>query len=384
MNPVNTPPTPGGVPPTEKSSAGVYIGIGLAVALVVAVIYAVSASYVTSLGAAPSPSSAAPTPTQTRTPGKTSSSMYLDSSSSDTDTYDPSHSDTQPEGIALVDQANKVLDSGKFVDDARIMQMVNRIIYRTYGTDQNPQAAQREDFPTDVLRPGSELIIGTVGSEQSSACTVGWIGVGTGTVYIITAGHCIDRADDPNIISYVGPGMRPVRIPATLLAADSFGTTSPLTASSGAMADYAIYKITDMDFTRKRVSPSPMSNGKVLTPMKGKELRDVAAGDEVCSMGYRSGEVCGRVLYTNFNHLVFHGNTIPGDSGGPVYIKHGDGSVTILGIVHGSLNTHSAGINDMGVQAIPQAVIAVRIAHPYTVAREHDSSFGILFDSLRG
>lgn len=67
-------------------------------------------------------------------------------------------------------------------------------------------------------------------------------------------------------------------------------------------------------------------------PVRAISLKSTAfVGDRFCAWGATSGEICGKYTSPRRGRMEFDFKAAPGDSGGPIYKYHEDGSVSIIG-----------------------------------------------------
>jgi hypothetical protein len=186
-------------------------------------------------------------------------------------------------------------------------------------------------------------------STPVGTCTNGFPWVSGSTSYMITAGHCNrDGGNDYTPIAFIGTVTANTRenwsasTGTTLFPGETTyrGDVSLAQVTSGKTSGYSIY----------RGPAGSTSSGTV------KEMwsRSPAYGDQYCTGGYRTGEMCGwsvngynaNIKYDKDGPNVWARNMIAGvkqgqcniggDSGGPVYTVRSDGGIAAKGIHSGS------------------------------------------------
>ena len=149
---------------------------------------------------------------------------------------------------------------------------------------------------------------------SASFCTTGYVYTGTnGHAYAITAGHC-QTGDSGHVVE------------ETTGATGRFIETVVAPARSGG-PDYGL-----IDFG-PRVASRPGSGAIGFAPDSRPPAVDV--GQEVCHLGVSSGTHCGTVAYSYGDDQFMTAGmpaSVPGDSGGPVWVTNGDGQAHIVGI----------------------------------------------------
>jgi len=148
----------------------------------------------------------------------------------------------------------------------------------------------------------------------ASFCTVGYVYTGSnGHAYAITAGHC--QTDDPG---HVLDGSATVtgRFVDSLVAPPRSGGP-----------DYGL-----IDFG-PAVTPRSVIGDDIA--VAAAEPPAVELGQTVCRLGVSSGHHCGTVAYRYGDDQFMTTDmpaSVPGDSGGPVWVTDDDGQAHILGI----------------------------------------------------
>ncbi|WP_075726212.1 hypothetical protein [Corynebacterium aquilae] len=250
--------------------------------------------------------------------------------------------------VNLREQAQQALDAGRIPASTVVHSAFNRLLLERYGTGQRPGSKNRNTFATPTLQPGSHIIIGDP-HRTSLSCTAGFFGSNTedGSMYLVTAGHCFNNVPTDVALYYVSnSGL--VRVPGQLLVRDA-----PPNDFDPDRPDWAVFHLTDTQWNRTHVSPR--LDGSI-SPRGAVMLHDLAAGQQVCMVGYRSGQLCGAIIATGKHIFEFEGNAIGGDSGGLVYVKTGPDTLSLVGVIHG----HPVSRNN----SIPQVVQAVRFDPP--------------------
>ena len=165
----------------------------------------------------------------------------------------------------------------------------------------------------DVIRPGDRIDYVTQ-DGSASFCTTGYVYTGVnGHAYAITAGHC--RTDDAGHVVEERSG-----------ATGRFTTIVVAPPRSGG-PDYGL-----IDFGPGVVS-RPEGGGLDFADDGPAPL--VHVGQTVCHLGVSSGQHCGSVAYRyGDDQFMTTGMpaSVPGDSGGPVWITDDTGQAHIVGI----------------------------------------------------
>jgi hypothetical protein len=226
-------------------------------------------------------------------------------------------------------------------------QLAERLV-KDYGTD---MVAVRElippkSYPTAGRQSDSKpywggALIGVPGH----ICTSGFSWVSGSTSMMLTAGHCL-------------PSGGSVTVAGTTIGSVASGSAENWTAGLGTVLipGQSVYR---GDLALITLSSAGASNGRMYTggpssstyaTVKEMWSRSPANGDQFCTGGVVSGEVCGWTVskfvdhvYSN-NEVLRHGVEsktkqgqclIGGDSGGPVYTVRSDGAISAKGIVSG-------------------------------------------------
>ncbi len=182
-------------------------------------------------------------------------------------------------------------------------------------------------------------------------CTSGFSWYSGTTSMMVTAGHCSPSggtvtAPSGAIMGSITSGSR-----------ENWNTgvgTVYMTGSTTYRGDIALAEFnTGVGSSASIFTGSSTSNTSALVGEMWS--RSPANGDQFCTGGSRSGEICGwTVAEININHAYDDGTTlrdgtrgsrtalsgiIPGDSGGPVYTVRSDGKVAAKGIISGQSST---------------------------------------------
>ncbi len=149
---------------------------------------------------------------------------------------------------------------------------------------------------------------------SASFCTTGYVYTGTnGHAYAITAGHC--QTDEPGRV-----------VQETSGATGRFVNTVVASPRSGG-PDYGLIDFGPRVTTR--------SGANVVTFAAGGPTPLIEIGQTVCHLGVSSGTHCGTVAYSyGDDQFMTTGMpaSVPGDSGGPVWVTDDEGQAHILGI----------------------------------------------------
>lgn len=162
------------------------------------------------------------------------------------------------------------------------------------------------------------------GDGTASRCTVGPLVVlPAGDQAILTSGHCGENGDHVNFT-----------LPNSTIPASQLDRRVDQRID-GILHDYGLISVFPG-------SVSPMIGGRYFQEgfLRMEEidvLRRQPGGLEVCSVGITSGERCGPVVKVDFSEgeIVADFDSAKGDSGGPVFVKNGDTSALVVGILMG-------------------------------------------------
>lgn len=198
--------------------------------------------------------------------------------------------------------------------------------------------------PVDVVAPGYPMRSDDPNRSVVSNCTVGFIVLNArGTPIMLTAGHC-----------------------------DEGGAQSVFYRGTGAWEPVGTFLINEFDPTfadGPDIGVVPIKNTVVpasadllgRTPVTGAARPTV--GQRLCKVGSYSGTTCGEVTKVTSSKVYFEGFTRHGDSGGPVYLQNGDGTVTAVGITSATPDDQAdcridtTGARDCGGTAIAELVV---------------------------
>jgi hypothetical protein len=156
---------------------------------------------------------------------------------------------------------------------------------------------------------------GIVVTDENFRCTAGFAARGNdGSYYLFTSGHC-DHHDGSQWND--GDGVPLGKITAS--------------EEEGDLKDAAII----------RLDPGV---GRPLGDVGGRRVRDVwgppqiKVGTPFCKLGAVTGETCGAVKNIEGEVVEASVYALPGDSGSAGFVDNGDGTVSAVGILEGSLN----------------------------------------------
>lgn len=145
----------------------------------------------------------------------------------------------------------------------------------------------------------------------ASFCTTGYVYTGTdGHAYAITAGHC--QTDEPGHVVQETSGLTGQFVNTVVAPPRSGGPDYGL-------IDFGSHVVSRSDFNTANGGTAPL----------------VHVGDTVCHLGVSSGQHCGTVAYRyGDDQFMTTGMpaSVPGDSGGPVWITDDTGHAHIVGI----------------------------------------------------
>ena len=169
-----------------------------------------------------------------------------------------------------------------------------------------------------------------------ASCTIGYTYDGTdGHTYAITAGHCATH-----------PGQR---VTDTDTGAAGVFIRAHVDEEGSGGADYGLIDFGKHALVLPYIGNYPLAQGHP----------DPHPGQAICRTGISSGQQCGHVT-DSYGPDQYLTDDMPhdrgGDSGGPVWIRRGDGSAQIIGIWLGGRRTFSG--HDAGrFAALNQAFI---------------------------
>lgn len=163
-----------------------------------------------------------------------------------------------------------------------------------------------------TISPGDRIDYVT-DDGAGSFCTTGYVYTGTnGHAYAITAGHC--QTDAPGRVVEEASGLSGRFVNAVVAPPRSGGPD---------------YGLIDFDPTWSAEAPVKPS----LSPRRN--LPAVRIGQTVCHFGVSSGQHCGTVAYSHGDEQFMTEDmpaSVPGDSGGPVWVTDDGGDAHIIGI----------------------------------------------------
>ncbi|WP_158021541.1 serine protease [Mycolicibacterium chubuense] len=164
-----------------------------------------------------------------------------------------------------------------------------------------------------TISPGDRIDYVT-DDGSASFCTTGYVYTGTdGHAYAITAGHC--QADEPGHVIEESSGATGRFINAVVAPPRSGGP------------DYGL-----IDFGPDVVSRPASGTIGFATDSPAPVVQ---VGQDVCRLGVSSRTHCGTVAYRYGDEQFMTTDmpaSVPGDSGGPVWVTDDDGQAHIIGI----------------------------------------------------
>lgn len=164
-----------------------------------------------------------------------------------------------------------------------------------------------------TISPGDRIDYVT-DDGAGSFCTTGYVYTGTnGHAYAITAGHC--QTDAPGRVVEEASGLSGRFVNAVVAPPRSGGP------------DYGL-----IDFGPHVVS---RSSSETVTFTAAQPPPAVRIGQTVCHFGVSSGQHCGTVAYSHGDEQFMTEDmpaSVPGDSGGPVWVTDDGGDAHIIGI----------------------------------------------------
>ena len=183
-----------------------------------------------------------------------------------------------------------------------------------------PPAAQARVF---TIKPGERIdYINSTGDNKF--CTIGHVYTGSDLhVYAVTAGHCRNSTSGyvrSQASGQTGTFLRTIVDPP-----------------SGGGADYGL-----IDF-----GTDPQAGAFIGDIATGYRHPEPELGQTVCRTGVSSGQHCGTIVARHGrDQYLTTGmpSSIPGDSGGPVWTRNGNGTAQILGIWLGEKISAATGI----------------------------------------
>jgi hypothetical protein len=169
-----------------------------------------------------------------------------------------------------------------------------------------------------ALGPGIGIDVTYADGSGGISCTAGFlVRTKDGRPGLLAAGHC-NRPGGPGTVAVHYGGIS---------AYPTVGTFTESVYFGNAWNDYDIGVIV-LD-SPGDIPLSPEVDGHALTGVDDR----VDVGDQLCHLGIRSGEpVCGPVVVSEVNKISFEASGMCGDSGGPVYTVHSDGTARAVGV----------------------------------------------------
>lgn len=183
-----------------------------------------------------------------------------------------------------------------------------------------PPALSPIDLPAaSAVGPGSGIYVQYADGSGGMGCTAGFlVRSSTGQAGVLTAGHC-NRPGQRSTVSMNLAGILPYA---------KVGTFSR-TVSEGVHEEQHDIGLIQLD---GETVPRSSAIGASL-PVSGVATA-LHVGQELCKFGMGTGEsTCGQVTQITGSKVVFRAVGQCGDSGGPVYVNQGDGTVGAVGIL---------------------------------------------------
>lgn len=178
------------------------------------------------------------------------------------------------------------------------------------------------------ITPGAAIRVGSLDNDdKATRCTVGFTGSNaTSKLTVLTAGHCF-RKNGPNAW-YSVAGEQDYR---TLGSVTSFQVRE----STGTQVPF------ETDFATVPVTAGIGNKGTKWVAdqyrvTKVFDRTDLRKGMTLCKYGYRTEETCGPIISVDDTFVRAEVFSLGGDSGGPAYVKLGDGTVAAVGLLSGS------------------------------------------------
>lgn len=210
-------------------------------------------------------------------------------------------------------------------------------------SDSSPFAGGMRYFMVDFVAPLPNSVV--VGGR----CTAGFPYVESGTLFILTAGHCW-RKGEPYDEMWRGTG--PNSSPTMAARIGNFngrttmgsGTTGTIQVGGGNHGDLALVNVSSEG---KSVGDSIWTSNTAKRYVTSRQAP--AGGDSICRSGTTTWQLCGLVITdTNITFNTDKGPvkqgdlaynlesstcSSPGESGGPVYKRIGDSNAVAIGII---------------------------------------------------
>lgn len=251
----------------------------------------------------------------------------------------------QPEGLTVKasypdPEKNRIIAEVGTVDDAFLYRLARKFdsssIAILVTEEQNGDPASRESDTSPFY-----------GGANVNGCTTGFSWHSGSTEMMLTAGHCFSSG---------GSASTPVQSMGAVNSTseenwDSGTGTVLMTGEATSRGDLALIRIPSGKYSSATVFRGGYDSGTTRS-VAGKWARSPAGGDQYCTSGRRSGELCGWVVqwsaagnYTyssgDVARRVWRGDKrdyciIAGDSGGPVYTVNSSGQAVAKGVISGA------------------------------------------------
>jgi hypothetical protein len=169
-----------------------------------------------------------------------------------------------------------------------------------------------------AVGPGAGIYVEYADGSGGMGCTAGFlVRTGTGVAGVLTAGHCNRPRKLSRVVMNLG-GALPYATLGTFIQ----------TVSEGVHGEQHDIGLILLDGDQVPQNPAVAAT----LPITG-VTTDLAIGQELCKFGMSSGEAeCGAIFDITDSKVSFAAGGQCGDSGGPVYLVHNDGSATAVGI----------------------------------------------------
>jgi hypothetical protein len=187
----------------------------------------------------------------------------------------------------------------------------------------SPGAVKPPALPTvptaAAIGPGVGIAISYADGSGSNGCTAGFlVRTSAGRYALLTAGHCnLPGGPGKVSINYSGTG-----------SYETVGTFTETVSERDAWQDHDIALIT-LDNARMIPLTSGIADLDSLTGVTS----NVAVRQQLCHFGIRTRKQCGPIVMTKTGKVAFAAPSTCGDSGGPVYTVHRDGSTVAIGVM---------------------------------------------------
>jgi streptogrisin C len=254
-----------------------------------------------------------------------------------------------PDGDAIFETIpdpanNRIIISVDKMSTALFSALAERYGTETISVRFAPDEPRGEPQPRD--RDTSPFYGGaTIRIPSGGTCSSGFSWYSGSTSMMLTAGHC-------------APSGGSISTPATSMGSVTSGSRENWTNGTGTvyLTGQSTYR---GDLALIQIASNKSSNGRIYrggagsnssAPVKEMWSRMAATGDQYCTGGYRTGELCGwSVTRVRFDHRYSNGEVVRnanrgskqgqcnlgGDSGGPVYTVRSDGGIAAKGIHSG-------------------------------------------------